>query len=379
LFTAVCNRTSRFTTSVVVYLDSIAIFKRLAARNSEQNAGMAPRKGTIPPNKLSAGVEELVAKAYAIDRSSRRVADRFGIAKGTVLRIAHERGITVPAWGISKEIAECLLKTYLGGKSGPEVAAEFNTTPTTVYAHLIKAGKPRRSISEYDQEEKCNHDYFDIIDRPEKAYWIGMLLADGCISREHEVILSLNVRDIEMIRAFKKAFGSNSHITIQKQLKSVRGGKEFLSTSAAIRVRSRRLCAALAGYGILPGKTFRPRMAKGIPPQFERHFWRGAVDGDGWVVLSNRPNGSIQFIVGFTGDKKIVRAFQHFCRQQCPTRAQIKPNGPIHQFVITDWFAFDVARLMYGKSTISLRRKHDRYKTALALFRNRTRHLRNWS
>jgi len=185
---------------------------------------MAPRKGTRPPNKLSPQIEQKVAKLYAIERSSRRVAKHFGIAKGTVIRIAKERRIAVPPWGLSKRIIRRMLNAYLGGeKSGPEVAAEFHTTPTTVYSHLNKSGQSIRNISDYDQEENCNHNYFDQIDRPEKAYWLGMLLADGCISMENEVILSLHLRDIKTVRTFKSALGSKARITIQKQLKSFRG------------------------------------------------------------------------------------------------------------------------------------------------------------
>src|ERR1039458_4954611 len=60
---------------------------------------MAPQKGTRPPNKLSPQAEEAVATLYATERSSRRVAKHFDIARGTVLRITRERGTTVPPWG----------------------------------------------------------------------------------------------------------------------------------------------------------------------------------------------------------------------------------------------------------------------------------------
>ena len=339
---------------------------------------MAPQKGTRPPNKLSPQAEEAVATLYATERSSRRVAKHFDIARGTVLRITRERGTTVPPWGLSSETVQLILSAYVSGKSGPEIAAEFNTSPTTVYSHLGKTGQSIRNISDYNREEDCNHNYFDQIDRSEKAYWLGMLLADGCISMENEVILSLHLRDIETVRAFKLALGSQAQITIQKQLKSVRGCKPFWSTSAAIRVRSRRLCAALAGYKILPRKTSDPRMVEGIPPQFEQHFWRGAVDGDGWIVFGKRPNGSLQFIVGFTGGKPLVESFQRFCQKDCPTRAKIKPNHSVHRFVVTDWFAFDIANLMYGQASVYLPRKFERYQEARAHFGLRSRRARNW-
>jgi hypothetical protein len=285
----------------------------------------------------------------------------------------------VPAWGLAEKAARLVVNAYLKGKSGPKIAAELNTTPTTVYAHLRKTGRSIRTLSDYNREEDCNHNFFDVIDRPEKAYWLGLLLADGCVSKSNEVILSLHVRDIDTVRAFKSALGSGSKVTIREQRdKRIRDSKRFKSTCAAVRIRSRRLCVALAKYGILPGKTRSPRMVSGIPPKFERDFWRGAVDGDGWVVFSTRPNGSHQFIVGFTGGMPVVKAFQRFCRKHCPTRAQIRPNHSVHRFVVTDWFAFDIANLLYWKASISLQRKFRRYKVALAHFGKRTRRARNW-
>jgi hypothetical protein len=271
-----------------------------------------------------------------------------------------------------------VLAAYAEGKSGPKVAEEFNTSHTAVYAHWRKSGKICRSISEYDYEENCNHDFFDIVDRPEKAYWLGMLLADGCVSTENEVILSLHVRDRDTVEAFKMALGSHAQITIQGQLKSIDGGQPFHSTTAAVRVRSRRLSAALARHGILPGKTRDPRMVEGIPPEFERDFWRGAIDGDGWICWGARGK-SRQFIVGFTGGMPVVAAFQAFCRRHVPTHAMIHPNHSVFRFVVTDWFAFDVAQLLYGNAVTYLPRKYKRFQEAVQDLGTRIRRKRNWA
>lgn len=42
----------------------------------------------------------------------------------------------------------------------------------------------------------CNHEYFANIDSDEKAYWLGFIFADGCISGDYLRIV-LGAKDVE--------------------------------------------------------------------------------------------------------------------------------------------------------------------------------------
>lgn len=56
--------------------------------------------------------------------------------------------------------------------------------------------------------------YFTNIDTREKAYWLGMFYADGCVhSNSNEI--SIGLKDQEHIEKFKQAIGAiNNKITI---------------------------------------------------------------------------------------------------------------------------------------------------------------------
>src|SRR5581483_9565308 len=88
---------------------------------------------------------------------------------------------------------------------GPKVAALLQTTCTAVYLYLRLADVPIRSANDYDREAPCRHDFFDVIDTPEKAYWLGMMITDGSVSRNDEIILSLHERDSVHVEAFRAA------------------------------------------------------------------------------------------------------------------------------------------------------------------------------
>jgi len=103
------------------------------------------------------------------------------------------------------------------GISGPVLAARFGTTPTTIYSHRDKNRLPARRVCDYNYEEDCNHNHFDLIDTPDKAYWLGMLVADGCITNEHEVMLSLHSRDVYLVERFRTTLGSQAKISYRNK------------------------------------------------------------------------------------------------------------------------------------------------------------------
>jgi len=62
---------------------------------------------------------------------------------------------------------------------------------------------------------KFNENYFDVIDNPDKAYWLGFLYADGAISSNNNTVeLSLKSSDIKHLEKFRDnlGFSKDKHI-----------------------------------------------------------------------------------------------------------------------------------------------------------------------
>jgi hypothetical protein len=209
-----------------------------------------------------------------------------------------------------------------------------------------------------------------------QAYWTGVLLADGCISGP-EVILSLGEKDTHHVKLWRKTIGTQAKLSHLQKWKTF-GQYSWLCGTARVAVRSRRLTSALAKLGVVPAKTGRTTYPN-IPEHLARHFWRGAIDGDGWVAWANSSERR-QLTLGITGDLPLVEAFQAFCQKHTPTRASIQPNGSkVYKFVVSDWLAFDMANLLYGDAHVALPRKQRIYRDACEEFRQKQRQARNWS
>ena len=64
----------------------------------------------------------------------------------------------------------------------------------------------RRNVSKCQQVYGINEDYFDVIDSEDKAYFLGLLFADGCNIRcggKHIVRIRLQEKDKYILDRFK--------------------------------------------------------------------------------------------------------------------------------------------------------------------------------
>ena len=180
------------------------------------------------------------------------------------------------------------------------------------------------------------------------------------------------------MKLWRETIGSQAKLS--RSIKSKTFGKYNWSCSTArLTIRSRRLTAALAKLGVVPAKTGHTIYPTAIPESLAPCFWLGALDGDGWLAWGNSGERR-QFTLGITGDLPLIEAFQAFCQKHTPTRANIQPNGSkVYKFVVSDWFAFDVANLLYDNAQVALPRKQQVYYEACEEFRQKQRPVRNWS
>lgn len=145
-------------------------------------------------------------------------------------------------------------------------------------------------------EKYVNHDYFSCIDTEDKAYFLGLLLADGTINkrREEYTIVSLHVsqQDIDIVEKFKHYTQSENKIYIGSKI-----------NDCALRITSRKMVNDLSKFGIIPQKTGKNTICvDDIPEDLIRHFIRGLIEGDGWYSISNTSTGRVVTSVGVCGD-----------------------------------------------------------------------------
>ena len=189
--------------------------------------------------------------------------------------------------------------------------------------------------------------YFDQVDTPEKAYWLGFLAGDGNVLDKGEIQIRLMASDADHLRAFAEALQTDSPVRFERY-KALGGVRE----RARFRIASRHMAFSVAMHGVGPRKTLTLQPWLG-PPELMRDYWRGLIDADGTIGISPR------WQIRLTGTFAITEAFGLWMRTVVPT-LQCKPlqSGKVWNIGTTGRLTCQaLARALYEGCAIALPRK----------------------
>jgi len=109
------------------------------------------------------------------------------------------------------------------------------------------------------------------------------------------------------------------HLTkFLKEIKYAGIAKDYFTTSGhwvcKVSINSKKIYNDLIKYGITERKSLTVKPYKFDNIKLERAYWRGIVDGDGWIT-KEKPIGYIHtflYCVGLCGNNYIVNGFKKF-------------------------------------------------------------------
>lgn len=173
---------------------------------------------------------------------------------------------------------------------GAEYIAQIcKCSGTTIRRWLNIHGIQKRTAAESNKisragKYKVNEKYFENINTPNKAYWLGFIMADGTM-REYrpgcyQLCLELEYNDKYIIDKFKEDIEAEQPVLIHKatQYKDKKSHPR-----ARLAITNTKFCSYLLQYGIVPHKTGNEKVPDNIPDEFIKDFIRGFFDGDGSV------------------------------------------------------------------------------------------------
>ena len=181
----------------------------------------------------------------------------------------------------------------INDKTLKELSIEFGVQPQSIRNLLRKNNIEITNKKTRDFPRDSN--YFEEINTPEKAYWLGMLFADGSIYHNS---IALCLKDKEHVEKFRKALGAKNKITTVID-------NRFSSPCYTYRfcIRDKKIASDLSKYNIVQNKSYLNLDFPNIPNEFVYDFIRGYFDGDGSIYWSNTNN---KYIIDFCGQKAFL-------------------------------------------------------------------------
>ncbi len=318
------------------------------------------------------------------DCSYAKCASIFNISKNTLIKGLKELNLYVPE--INRYKSEDDLKKialaidyYKNNKtvSIKECSKKFGIPAHKINFELKKANIPIHGLIEANLNGTKYHlhsnnsyiyknskttfdeDFFETINTEEKAYWLGFILADGCITNNNELSIGLAIRDYDHLHRFKKSLKSNAQIYESKTY--LKRMQTYYAT-CSISLYSKKISSDLKKHNIFPRKSTLEQPDLTIPKCLIHHYIRGFFDGDGWFSTYKRVTYYNKWECGFGSSERMLKYVQENCKKLGNINfPDPKPFSSFYSIEITNQVEIlKFIDFIYSDATIYLPRKYER-------------------
>ncbi len=175
-----------------------------------------------------------------------------------------------------------------------ELADNLNRSKSAVDLKINRLGLKKDKYT-------YNHNYFENINTPEKAYWLGFIYADGGVyinskTNSCELSIKLQASDHGHLRKFNRALNGNVDVSFHTRQCNLNGK---MYDTCQIRFYSEKIVRDLMRYGVIPNKTMTIRFPA-IKEELYSDFIRGYFDGDGCICENKKKKGRSSIVANFT-------------------------------------------------------------------------------
>jgi hypothetical protein len=213
-----------------------------------------------------------------------------------------------------------------------------------------------------------NEDYFENIDTEDKAYFLGFIIADGCVqSYGKNIALIITQKEPDILYDIIKYIDFD--------------GKPWKSNKRnifSLTLSSPKIVNDLKNKGVVDNKTMIVKYPI-IPDNLQNHFMRGVFDGDGCISIHhdkrdnsdrgqvNICSGSIDFIQKYVDNMVLL--------------ANVKRNNircPKNTYHVIDWGGLtdieNIYNFLYKDATVFLKRKKETFDKVMIIHSNKNKY-----
>jgi intein-encoded DNA endonuclease-like protein len=254
-----------------------------------------------------------------------------------------------------------IVDLYKSGMSVLKIEKQLGISESTIYRSLWSRNIPRTAKNMINRKHIVNEEYFNNIDSEKKAYFLGLLFADGTNDGRKKLTIRLQEEDGYILTVLK------DEISPTNKLLYLKSRCDNCKPQLSLDIYSGNLCRNLSNIGCIPKKSKGMDFPNIIPNEYLNHFVRGYFDGDGSVNVKDK-NGKYSrvFVASFTSCYSFLKVLKEkleilgfkISKINMDGRNDYTASFNIHGFKNLESF-YD---WMYKDSTVFLKRKELKFK-----------------
>lgn len=163
-----------------------------------------------------------------------------------------------------------------------DISRKYGVNNSSIRMLLKRRGiKIRANRSILRRRYDIDENYFDNINTESKAYFLGLLYADGCNQGNKTITISLQEEDKHILEEFNKQLKTNKPLYYVNYSKKHPNWKNQYK----LEIANKRLVCNLTSLGCHAKKSLSLKFPTNeqVPKHLLSHFIRGMWDGDGYI------------------------------------------------------------------------------------------------
>lgn len=171
---------------------------------------------------------------------------------------------------------------YKNGDSTVKIGELFKINPSVINGVLKRNNVAIRSNDINSRKYQINDSYFENIDTPEKAYFLGLIFSDGNLFK-NTISISLKEDDGYILKYYNYLFQKKPISIILNTSEIMKNRK----TQHKLTITNKNICSDFKRHGLISDKSLNIEPPKNIHPTLLRYFILGYFDGNGCIYVKN--------------------------------------------------------------------------------------------
>lgn len=289
------------------------------------------------------------------------IAKELNTTQFRVLKFLKDSGADTSLIHYTQAQVDSVIADYLAGYTFEMLEQKYNMYKQCLDNILKKNKVVKRNKREVKQNSWYVWEgaFKDMTDE-KSLFFYGLLLADGCLTKQGAVTICLQARDRAVLEKLNEYLGRD-----KGDLSFTKRNLQHHQDKYTIRFMDSVVYNTLVDLGMTPRKSLKETVPNvDMTEDQARHFWRGCIAGDGSIMFHNNVPS-----VFLCGSEELCNEFANFIQRVVglkdkPTvhcRLKNKNSQPVYNVTVSGSKAVKLADYLFKDSTVNLDRKYETY------------------